>query len=112
MRIEPRPGCSPDSVPEFIMNAAPSSVSVEVTVVIGGSGQALFCALAEYPAHARVALISRRPPACRIEGSPRISLPTDIPDEPSLEAVTTAVSSLGTMTRAVVVTGPLRSFLL
>jgi hypothetical protein len=96
------------------MNVAPSSASVEATVDVGvgGSGQALLCALAEYPAYARVTPTSRRPPASRIEDSPRISLPTDIPDEPSLEAVTTAVSSLGTMTRAVVVTGPLRSFLL
>jgi len=112
MRIEPRPGCSPDCGPEFIMNVAPSSASVEVTVGSDGVVQALFCALAEYPAYTRVMIASRRPPASQIEDSRRILLPTDIPEEPSLGAMDIAVSSLGTLTLAVVVIGAMQPFLL
>lgn len=93
------------------MNVAPSSASVETTVGVDGLGQVLCCALAEYPAYTQGMLDSRRAPASRIEDNRRILLPTDTPDEPSLEAVTTAVSSLGTMTCAVLVTGPSKPFL-
>ena len=112
MRIKPRPGCSTDSVPQFVMNVAPSSASVEVTSGAGGSGRPYLRALAVHPAYAQVAPASRRPPASRIEDSPRVSLPTEILGEPRLEALTAAASSLGTMTRTVVVAGPLKRFLL
>jgi hypothetical protein len=112
MRIKPRPGCSTDSVPQFVMNVALSSASVAVTSGAGGSGRPCLRALAVHPAYAREATASLRPSASRSEDSPRVSLPTEILGDPKLAALTAAASSLGTVTRTVVVTGSLKRFLL